>query len=93
MKNPREDYSTQRAILKSDLSPTTKHVLLTLSHHVDVAGSAPPSVEQLAKDTGLSKRTVIRHLKIASRAGWVKVTRNEYSPQIPEEFKIKGEKQ
>jgi len=87
-------YTWRAAILKSDLPPTTRHVLLTLSCYVnDAGGSAYPSTKTLADDTGLSERAVITHLKFAVEASWLKINkhgfagqrwaRNEYYPSTP----------
>jgi len=75
-------------------SPTTRHVLLTLSLYMSVKGdSCFPSVDTLTTDTGCSRRSVIKHLKIAREDGWLEVTRhgfdgrrwarNEYRTSIP----------
>lgn len=93
-----KSYTWRAAILKSGLPPTTRHVLLTLSCHINDAGeSAYPSVELLATETGLSKRAIITHLAIAKQTGWIFITkhgfagkkwkRNEYYPRLPEENK------
>ena len=59
-------------ILKSKLQPTTKHVLLTLACHMNDAGeSCYPSVQMLCDETGLSKQTLITHLRIAVQSGWI----------------------
>jgi len=89
-------YSWRGAILKSGLPPTTRHVLLTLSCHMNDAGeSCYPSIELLCEETGLSKRAVIMHLQNAADAGWIAVdkhgfkgkkwARNEYKISWPEE--------
>lgn len=61
-------------VLKSDLLPVTRHVLLTLACHMNDAGeSCFPSIQMLCDETGLSKQTLITHLKIASDSGWIVV--------------------
>jgi hypothetical protein len=53
-------------------SPTTRHVLLTLSLHMGVDGDrAFPSERCLAAETGLSERAVGIHLQQAIDAGWI----------------------
>jgi hypothetical protein len=90
-------YTWRTAIIKSDLKPTTRHVLLTLSCHINDAGeSAYPSTKLLADETGLSERAVITHLHEAEEAGWLEIrkhgyggqrwARNEYYPSIPDGF-------
>lgn len=69
-------------ILKSDLQPTTRLVLLTLSCHMNDAGeSCYPSVERLVKETGLTKRTVITHLQIAKDLGWIGSRKHGFAGQ------------
>ena len=54
------------------MSATTRHVLGTLSIHMQSDGQgAFPSEARLAEETGLSERAVRKHLRIASRDGWV----------------------
>lgn len=63
------------AILKSDLEPTTRHVALTLSTYMgDVGESAHPGPTRLAKDTGLSLRTVKHHLGVLVDRKWLVIT-------------------
>ena len=65
-------FSWRHAVISSALPPTTRHVLLTLACHVSDAGDACfPSVDQLAAETGLSRRCVIEHLHAAQAAGWL----------------------
>ena len=52
-------------------SPTTRHVLLTLSVYMDQNGDCFPSTRELARATGLSERAVCTHLEIACNAGWI----------------------
>lgn len=67
-------FSWRHAILESDLRPTTRLVLLTLSCHMSDAGdSCFPSTRKLARETGLSERSVISHIKIARQRGWITV--------------------
>jgi len=65
-------WSWEQAVCKSDLQSTTRHVLLTLATYAGRQGqSIFPSANTLAGDTGLSKRTVQKHLKEAEEAGWL----------------------
>ena len=88
-------FSWRHAILKSELSPTTRHVLLTLSCHMNDAGeSCFPSIATLVEETGLSRSSVISHIKLAKEAGWIMVglhgfggqkwKSHEYTSAIPE---------
>lgn len=94
----RTDFFTwRRAVLKSDLAPTTKHILLTLSCYVsDMGTGVYPSTRRLAEDTSLSERSVITHIDLAKKAGWITVhqhapvgkgwRRNEYILGFPKIF-------
>lgn len=88
-------FSWRHAILESELPSTTRHVLLTLSCHMSDAGdSCFPSTRKLSRETGLSERAVITHLKKAKAAGWLKVglhgfgdrrwRSHEYTVSIPQ---------
>lgn len=82
MKVERRAWSWRQMLLKSSLPGTTRHVLLTLSCHVNDSGEpCYPSVDQLVSETGLSKQTVLTHLKEAKQAGWIKVSRHGFSGQ------------
>jgi hypothetical protein len=83
-------FAWRSAIVASDLPPTTRLVLLTLSLHMDAGGgSCWPSVELLARETGANRATVIRHLAAAERLGWLAAERsrgrtsNHYSAAMP----------
>lgn len=88
-------WSWRHGVLKSTLPGTTRHLLLTLSCHVNDAGEpCYPTVETLVEETGLSKRAVLTHLDVARQAGWIEVkkhgfgdrrwARNEYRILWPE---------
>lgn len=69
-------------LLKSNLPSTTRHVLLTLSCHVNDAGEpCYPSVTDLVAETGLSKRAVLTHLDAGREAGFIRVGRHGFSGQ------------
>ena len=75
-------YTWRAAILKSNLMPTTRHVLLTRSCYVnDIGQSAYPSTVTLASDTGLSERAVITHLHMARETGWLKIAKHGFGGQ------------
>lgn len=68
----RTAFSWQHAVIKSDLAPGVRHVLLTLACYMNPAGgSCFPSIERLASATGLSKRSVISHINAACEAGFL----------------------
>ncbi len=98
MSNERRAWSWRQRLLKSDLPGTTRHVLLTLSCHVNDAGEPCfPTIEQLVVETGLSKRCVVKQMSMAKEAGWITVgrhgfggqkwSRNEYTLAWPEDKK------
>ena len=73
-------FSWRAAILASDLPATTRHVLLTLSCHMnDLGQSCFPSMELLAAETGLSKRSVVEHISIARALGWICSRKHGYA--------------
>jgi hypothetical protein len=62
----------------SPLSSTTKLVLHTLGLHMNEAGeNSYPSINTIARECSLSRTAVLRHLKVASDAGWVKITKRK----------------
>ena len=78
-------------------SSTTRYVLLVLSKHMNrYGGSCFPSMELLARESGLSERTVGTALKEAEVKGWIKRYRRrmakggsgwmqyEYEAEVPE---------
>lgn len=65
-------WSWRHAVLKSDLPPTTRHVLLTISCFMnDVGTGCYPTQEQLAEASGLTDRAVRKHIDAAVAAGWL----------------------
>jgi hypothetical protein len=79
-KNYEPFFSWRSAILTSELPATTRHVLLTLSCHMNDAGeSCFPSIERLSKETGLSTRAVSKHLGAAREACWIKTEKHGFA--------------
>jgi|GEM_PF-6223465 len=75
-------FSWRKAILKSALPPTTRHVLLTIGCHMNDAGeSCFPSIKLLCEETGLSNRAVITHIHNATELGWITVGRHGFAGQ------------
>lgn len=65
-------FSWRSSVVSSELSPTTKHVALTLSLYMSERGdSAFPSVATLVNDTSLAERTVQGHLLKLVDGGWL----------------------
>lgn len=94
-----KSYTWRHAIINSSLEATTRHVLLTLSCHINDAGeSAYPSTKTLARECAVSEPTICKHLRLAKCAGWLIVrkhgfggqawARSEYYPRIPDDFEI-----
>lgn len=88
-------FSWRQAVVTSDLSSTTKHVLLTLACHMnDMGESCFPSVDTLSVETSLSRRTVITHIQKAKQEYWLNVglhgfggqkwRSHEYTVSIPQ---------
>lgn len=69
-----ERYSWWRALRASSLSPTARHVALTIATYMDaVGGGAWPSMATLADDTGRSRRTVARAVQELEEHGYLEV--------------------
>ncbi|WP_186198007.1 helix-turn-helix domain-containing protein [Burkholderia gladioli] len=90
-------WTWRHAIINSDLPATTRHVLLTLSCHVNDCGEdCFPSTKTLARETNLSERSVCTHLELAKERGWFvarlhgyggrRWAHHQYYPRIPEGF-------
>ncbi len=87
-------YHWQSAIKSSDLSATTKHLLLTLATYMRSSKLyCHPIITDLMTDCSLSNRVIILHLKIAEDSGFIKTEighftgqqwrRSTYFPFIP----------
>lgn len=92
---------TWRAAVASEhgpSSPLARHILLTLSVHMnEKGGSCFPSISLLVKETGLSRPSLVKHLKLAVDEEWLIVkkhgykgqnwARNDYQAAIPKAVK------
>lgn len=75
-------WSWRHAVAKSGLPPLTRFVLHTLGLYMDsTGGSCFPSVADLVSDTGLDKKTVLKHLETAKERGWINVSKHGYAGQ------------
>lgn len=75
-------HDWRECIISSDLPPTTRHVLLTLSLHMDIWGeSCYPTIAQLVYETGLSRSCVITHLARAAELGWLEKYQHGFGGQ------------
>jgi len=80
---PKPLFVWRRALINSTLAATTRHVLLTLSLHMNELGrSCYPSVMTLARETGLSRQSVMTHLGRAADTGWITIIRHGYPGRI-----------
>jgi hypothetical protein len=65
-------FTWRSAIADSTLPPTSRHVALTLSLHMSERGdSCFPSLNTLARETGLSKSTIAKHLAELEKRCWI----------------------
>ena len=87
-------FSWRHAIQEAGLPSTTKFVLLNLSIYMNDRGEGCfPSIEKQMNDTGLSNKTICKHIDIACEAGFLcknkhgyggqKWARNEYRALMP----------
>jgi len=65
------DWRNAVASPAGPMSSSTRHVLLTLSLHMNPQGVAWPSQTTLAKRSGLSRRTVQASLDDAEKGAWI----------------------
>lgn len=70
-------WTVERALKGSELSPSSRLILLILLTSADaktaiVPLAHTPSLTVLARDTGLNRVTVQRHLRALERAGWLR---------------------
>lgn len=87
-------FTWRGAICDSDLHPTSRHVALTLSMHMNErGGSCFPRFDTLADETGLHYDTVRTHVRKLAAGGWLvkqtirrgegRGTRTEYTATVP----------
>ena len=75
-------WSWRHAILGSELSSTTRYVLLVISCHMnDLGDGCYPSTRTLSDKTGLSERCVCEHIKIAAKNGWLDIQAHGFAGQ------------
>lgn len=75
-------WSWRHAILKSNLPPTTRHVLLTISCYMNELGAGCyPTVKDLEEATGLTDRAIVKHIGIAAELGWLSVKKHGFRGQ------------
>ena len=75
-------WTWRHAITQSNLAPTTRLVLLTISCFMnDTGDGCYPTTKQLSEATGLSERAVCTHIDIARQAGWLAVSVHGFKGQ------------
>ena len=68
-------FRWRTAILNSNLPSTQRYVLHVVGFHMDKHGrNCFPSTKTLARETGLTERTVITHLRNSRNEGWLRVS-------------------
>lgn len=72
-------WTWRHAILQSSLPSATRLTLLAISCHMnDLGDGCYPSMELLAKETGLSKRSIITHIAVASQMGFLQISQHGF---------------
>lgn len=86
-------FTWRSAIAHSELGPTRKLVAFVLSLHMnELGGSCFPSIDTLARKTGLSDRGVQKAIRALEESGWLVCETgggrkaNRYTAAIPEGF-------
>ncbi|HCS27861.1 MAG TPA: hypothetical protein DIW43_10430 [Spongiibacteraceae bacterium] len=75
-------FHWRKRLLDSDLPSTTKLVLLVIASYMNIDGEgAFPSTRRIAANASLSQRAVITHIKMATRAGFIIVFKEERTGQ------------
>jgi biotin operon repressor len=69
-------FDIERALLASDLPSKSRHICHVLCIHVDARSNMilpqhQPSLTVLATETGISRRSIMRHLNVLERRGWI----------------------
>ena len=79
-------------VWQSNLPPEQKYILLKLADYADDdGGHVYPSVATVARLTGVSERTVQRHLSAMREVGILEVT-GQATQHRPTEYRIRGDK-
>jgi len=65
------DWRDRVASSQGPKSAVMRHVLLTLSLHMNAKRNCFPSIKYLAERTGLTEKTVGKHLNNAVKLGWL----------------------
>lgn len=73
-----DKFLWQKAIVScgDDIESSTKLLLLTLSTYMNKNGRCWPSIKTLAKNMLMQKRTVLRHIEVATKQGWLNISKN-----------------
>ncbi len=91
MTDPDSLFRWRMALLDSATTPSQRLVGLVVSLHVERDGArASPSVEAIASQAGLSRRSVHRALAVLKHQGWISV---EQQPGRPSGYRIRFPKE
>lgn len=66
-------YVWMRLVRDSNLPPMTRAVAWAIGLRADRECNSWPSYQRLAKDTGMHRASVVRHIQLLAEAGWVMV--------------------
>jgi len=67
-------FDIERAVLSSDLPGYSRELMLILASKIDRRTGAirrHPSLQQLAREAGIHRTTVLRHLAVLAATGWI----------------------
>jgi hypothetical protein len=67
-------FDIERAVLSSDLPGYSRELVLILASKIDRRTGAirhPPALRQLAREAGIHRTTVLRHMRVLEARGWV----------------------
>ncbi len=78
-----DTFKFQRAVVKDEnLSCAARHLLLTISAHLDKSGQCWPSQKTLAREMRCSPRRVQTALQEAKTGGWIETRRRPNNSAI-----------
>ena len=70
-------FNWRQLVLKSDLPPNSKYIALYLSTFMNEQHDmAWPSLRRIEHETGLTRKTVIKHIRIMEESGWLIASRS-----------------
>ena len=79
---PNFKYSWMKLVLNSQLPAPSKHLLLTLSYHMDSKGrSCYPTQNQLHTETSMTIKTIRKHMNLCKASGFIETYTRKISDQ------------